>query len=189
MRELALHILDVVENSLAAGATRIAIRVEEDLAQDSLTITVEDNGRGMDQETMGRAVDPFFSTRATRRVGLGLPLLKAAAERCNGWLRIESTPGQGTQVVARFQHSHVDRAPLGNMAATLMGILLSDRLGDLRYVHTVNGRSFQLDTAEIRRELAGAPLSHPAVRSWLQEYLREGEASLWESSARDMSGA
>ncbi len=120
MRELALHLLDIAENSISAGAQNICIRVEEDLHNDRLRMSVEDDGRGMDAEMVARVVDPFVTSRTTRKVGLGIPLLKAAAEGCEGGLMIESQPGKGTLVSVDFQHSHIDRMPLGNLAGTLL---------------------------------------------------------------------
>ncbi len=181
MRELSLHLLDLVQNSLEAGATHITIEIEENLAEDRLTMRVTDNGRGMDADTVRRVTDPFFTTRKTRHVGLGLPLLKAAAELCAGRLTVQSAPGQGTTVIAEFQHSHIDRAPLGDMPATLMTILLAERPVDLHYAHRVNGREFVLDTRELREVLGEVPLTHPKVRQWLYDYLRQGEAGLWEA--------
>jgi hypothetical protein len=182
VRELSLHILDIVQNSLEAGATHITIEIDEDLVEDRLTIRVTDNGRGMDAETLRRVTDPFFTTRKTRKVGLGLPLLKAAAEQCGGRLTIQSAPGQGTTVTAEFQHSHIDRAPLGDMPASLMTILLAERPVEVRYIHRVDGREFVLDTQELREALGDVPLTHPKIRQWLYEYLRQGEASLWDAS-------
>lgn len=194
MRELSLHILDIVQNSLAAGATTVDLMIEEDLAADRLTITVRDNGRGMDAATLARVTDPFFTSRSTRKVGLGIPLLKAATERCNGDLKITSQPGVGTTVTATFQHSNIDRAPLGDMTATLMTVILGGGC-ELRYGHRVIGRpaaggsgnregegpkvqEFGFDTAEIKAELGDVPLTHPAVREWLRDFIAEGEATL-----------
>lgn len=175
MLELSLHILDLLENSVEAGATRIELTIDEDLSADRLTIEVMDNGRGMDEETLARVLDPFFTTRKTRRVGLGLPLFSAAAELCNGDLRVESQVGEGTRVIVTFQHSHIDRAPLGDIQSTLMAVLLAERPVDLHYVHRINGRAFEFDTAEIREVLGNVPLSHPAARRWLSEFIRRGE--------------
>lgn len=192
MRELSLHILDILENSLMAGATRIELTIEEDLAADSLTITVKDNGRGISQEQLARALDPFYTTRATRRVGLGLPLFKAAAERCNGSLAITSQVGQGTSVQAMFQHSHIDRAPLGDINSTLMAAILRGT-ADIGYVHRLKRegavREFDFDTASIRTELDGVPLTHPAVQQWLQKFIAEGEAELAGPVALDLRRA
>jgi len=181
--ELSLHILDVLENSIAAGATRVEVRIEEDLQADRLTIEVVDNGKGMDEETLARVLDPFFTTRKTRHVGLGLPLFAAAAEWCNGGLHVESQVGQGTRVVATFQHGHIDRAPLGDVESTLLAFLMTERPVDLRYAHHVDGRTFEFDTAELRAELGDVPLTHPAVRRWLGKFIAEGESELWVMSS------
>ena len=182
MRELSLHILDVVENSLEAGATQIDLRIEEDLAADRLTIRVSDNGCGMSEEQLAQVSDAFFTTRSTRHVGLGIPLLQAAAQRCNGYLSITSQVGQGTTLQAVFQHSHIDRAPLGDMAKTLMTLILSTNRGarqyDIHYVHTADGTAFEFDTRDIRAALGDVPLAHPAVRTWLQDFLSEGETEI-----------
>ncbi len=178
MRELSLHILDALQNSVEAGATCIQLRIEENLQDDILSITIVDNGRGMSEDLKRRVLDPFVTTRTTRHVGLGLPLFAAAAERCNGGMRIHSEPGAGTTVEVTFQHSHIDRAPLGNITGTLMAVMLAQQPVDIHYRHTVDGRTFELDTAEVRRELAGVPLSHPLVREWLESVLEEGLASL-----------
>lgn len=185
MRELSLHVLDLVENAIEAGAQHVDLVVIEDLDADRLRITVRDDGRGMDAEMARRARDPFFTTRTTRHVGLGIPLFAAAAERCAGALTVESAPGKGTTIEATFQHSHIDRAPLGNMPATLMCILMRDQDLDIRYEHRVLkrgvGGAFELDTAQIRQELGNVPLYLPNVRHWLGEYIAQGEQQLKES--------
>lgn len=186
MRELSLHILDALQNSLEAGATLVELTVDEDLPADRLTITVRDNGQGMDQATLARATDPFFTTRKTRHVGLGIPLFKAATERCNGDFAITSAPGKGATLVATFQHSHIDRAPLGDMVGTLLSFILGG-MCDVRYVHRRRQgdketrdapKEFAFDTREIKAELGDVPLTHPAVREWLRQLLIEEEAEL-----------
>jgi anti-sigma regulatory factor (Ser/Thr protein kinase) len=183
MRELSMHILDLLENALEAGATRVELTVKEDLQADWLTIIVRDNGRGMDAAMASRALDPFYTTRTTRHVGLGLPLFAAAARRCDGDLRLQSAPGRGTVVTATFRHSHIDRAPLGNMTDTLLAFLLSEReiTAHLHYHHQFNGWTFEFDSAAIQAELGDVPLSFPQVREWLHDYLTEGEAELASS--------
>jgi anti-sigma regulatory factor (Ser/Thr protein kinase) len=182
--ELSLHILDALQNSVEAGATRIQLRIEESLRDDILQITIVDNGRGMSEDLRERVLNPFVTTRTTRHVGLGLPLFAAAAERCNGGLRINSKPEAGTTVVATFQHSHIDRAPLGNLTGTLMAVMLAERPVDIHYQHAVDERTFELDTAHVRRELGDVPLSHPLVREWLQTAISEGLAGLGSPDAR-----
>jgi hypothetical protein len=177
MRELSMHILDVLENALDAGATCVELIIQEDRTADLFAITVRDNGHGMDQAQLERIYDPFFTTRNTRRVGLGVPLFKAATERCGGDLVVTSEPGKGTTLHATFQHSHIDRAPLGNIVSTLMAILLSDRCA-LHYIHSRDGGLFEFHTDDIKTKLVDVPLSHPAVRKWLRDFIAEGEKEL-----------
>ena len=181
MRELSQHILDLLENALEAGASRVRLEIVEDTTRDRLTIVVADNGRGMDAETVARVVDPFYTTRTTRDVGLGIPLFKAAAQRCEGDLTISSEPGAGTIVTAAFVRSHIDRAPLGNMESTLMSVLLSQHDCDLVYEHRFDDRSFSLDTAEIKEILGDLPFTHPDIRRWLQATIREGYQELYQA--------
>lgn len=182
MRELSLHVLDILENALEAGASRIVLEIDEDSATNRLTIGITDNGRGMSPETLQRIADPFFTTRTTRNVGLGIPLFKAAAQRCNGDLAITSQLGAGTRVLAEFQLDHIDRAPLGDMRGTLLSVLLSQHICDLHYRHRVNARTFEFDTAELRQILGDVPLTHPQVRAWIEDFLSEGYAELYGRS-------
>lgn len=174
MEDLSLHILDVAENSLKAGAQQIRIRILEDLKADRLEIEVEDDGSGMDSEMTAKALDPFVTTRTTRRVGLGLPLLREAARMAGGEVELDSRPGRGTRVRATFQHSHIDRKPLGDMGATLVGILLGGHQVDVLYEHTRDGRTFSLDTRELRAELDPVGLTEPEVLQWIRQRVREG---------------
>ncbi|MCL5962243.1 MAG: ATP-binding protein [Chloroflexi bacterium] len=178
MRELSLHILDVVENSIRAGATSIAIFIEEDEQADRLTIGIQDNGEGMDEEFVKRVLDPFVTSRTTRRVGLGLSLFAAAARRCEGDLTIESQRGKGTTVTAVFRRSHIDRAPLGDLRGTLVGLMVANQQIDFTYTHVIDGRQFVLDTREIKAELGDISISNPAVLNWLGDYLDENLAEL-----------
>jgi hypothetical protein len=190
MLELALHVLDILRNAVEAGATQVELTIIEDAPADRLTLTVSDNGRGMEEETIRRALNPFYTTRTTRHVGLGLPLFAAAAETAGGGLVIRSRPGEGTTVEGTFQLSHPDRQPLGDMAATLLAFLLSETAPELRYSHRVlrdhvsggnmglSEDDFAFDTAALRSLLEGLPLNHPLVAQWLAEYLAEGEREL-----------
>ncbi len=181
VQDLSLHILDIVENSLAAGSRRVEIRVEEDMPADRMVIEIIDDGCGMDEERIRRALDPFFTTKTVRRVGLGLPLLEEACRMSNGEMRIESSPGKGTRVTATFQHSHIDRKPLGNMRDTLITLMAGHPQLDLLYEHRKEGKTFSLDTREIRADLGEIPLDAPqvvsALRTLIQSGLEELEAS------------
>jgi hypothetical protein len=189
MLELALHVLDILQNAVEAGATRVDLAIVEDEGADRLSITVRDNGRGMDEQTARQVLDPSYTTRTTRHVGLGLPLYGAAAETAGGGLAVHSRPGEGTTVEAVFQLSHPDRQPLGDMQGVLLAFLLSERAPDLSYIHRVvrhpgdrrrtpGGAEFTFDTTVIRAELDGVPLSQPLVVQWLAEFIAEGEQSL-----------
>jgi hypothetical protein len=176
MRELSLHLLDIAENSVAAGARNIAIRVHEDLVSDRMFLSVQDDGLGMDAETALKIVDPFVTSRTTRKVGLGLPLLKEAAELCNGFLRIDSALGKGTLVEVAFQHSHIDRMPLGDLASTIITLLISSSQIHWHFEYQVNHECFLLDDALIKQELKGIPLSDPLVLGYLRELIYQGVA-------------
>ena len=139
MEDLSLHILDIVENSIAASANAIQIVVVEDTGSDRLSLEIRDDGSGMDAATRSKALDPFFTTRTTRRVGLGLPLLAQAAKDRGGELELESVPGRGTTIRAVFQLSHPDRKPLGDIAATLGAILAGRPELDLRFEYRADG--------------------------------------------------
>ncbi len=178
MRELALHILDLLQNSAEAGADRIGLSVDEDPERDALRIAVSDNGRGMDEETKRRVLDPFFTTRKTRHVGLGLPLLKAAAERCNGGVQIESAPGAGTTVTAVFQRSNIDRAPLGDLPTTLAMFLAGHAGVNLVYRHRLGPNELVFDSSEARERLGEVGFDHPLVADWIKGYLSNGLGNL-----------
>ncbi len=174
--------MDIVQNSIVAGASQIGVEVDEDSAEDKLTITVTDNGCGMDKDTLARVCDPFTTGRTTRRVGLGIPLFKLAAEQTGGEFRIESEPGKGTRVCAVFGYSHIDRQPLGDMVSTMHQLITAHEMVDILYTHRVDGREFCLDTRQIKEILGGVSLAEHEVMVWLLEYLKENEASLYTNN-------
>ncbi len=178
MREIALHILDIVQNSLVAQAQNIWITILEDTPKDQLVVTIRDDGKGMDKETVRKVADPFYTTRTTRRVGLGLPLLQANTLACGGDLKIDSVLGKGTTIEATFGLKHIDRPPLGDMAATLVSFLSGSPDVDFFYCHQRDQNSFRLSTVEIKNNLAGLAVNHPEVLAWLQDFIREKEAKL-----------
>jgi anti-sigma regulatory factor (Ser/Thr protein kinase) len=174
MQELSMHILDIVQNSLKAGATRVEIRIREALAEDSLTIEVQDNGRGIPREVLGRVADPFFTSRPKLEVGLGLSLFKLAAERTGGWLEIHSEEGKGTRVVARFGLDHFDRAPLGDMGETMGSLISGNPEVDFFYEHRVDGQIYFLETREMRKSLGSVGLNDPAVLEFVRQDIQSG---------------
>lgn len=182
MRELALHILDIAENGINAGADHLHIRVEESSADDRLTLSVEDNGQGMPEEKTRHIDDPFITTRKTRRVGLGLSLLASAARRCEGALHVQARCEKGTRVTATFRRSHIDRAPLGDMAATLEVLIMGNPHIDFRYTHRVDGSEWVLDTRYLKTELGNLSLGDATVLRRVLDRMRRALDDLAASS-------
>lgn len=178
MRELALHLLDIAENSISAKADTIRIGVAENHTTDRLWMSVEDNGVGMSAEMVARVADPFVTSRTTRKVGLGIPLLKAAAEACEGGLTIQSVVGQGTCVTVEFQLSHIDRMPLGSIAATILTLVVGSPEVHWIFTYTVDEQTFIFDDQPVKDTLEGIPLSDPAILAFLREMLETGIAEL-----------
>lgn len=174
MRELSLHILDALRNSIEAGATEVELTIREDRKRDRLEIAVRDNGRGMDPAEAARAADAFYSTRTTRRFGLGLALFKATCERCEGELDIDTRPAGGAVITARMRLGHLDRPPLGDMGAVVQALACETERVALRYTHSVDGASFEVSTAQLQEELGEVPLCEPGVLRWLAQHVKEG---------------
>ena len=171
--EISLNILDVAENGVRANATQIRIGVEADTESDRLKVTISDNGCGMTKEQVMRVTDPFFTTRDTRRVGLGIPFFKQAAEMSGGTFAIRSTPGEGTDVEAVFGLSHVDRMPLGDMPATMHTLITMHEEIDFLYLFRINDRSFRLDTREMREILGDISFQEAEVSEYIRQYLND----------------
>jgi len=173
MEDIASHIMDIAMNSVTAGAKRIGIAVEKDPRTAMLSLTVADDGAGMDPETVLKVQDPFFSTKTGRKVGLGIPLLKGTAETTDGSFELTSAKGAGTRIRATFDCRHPDLPPLGNIRDTFLVLIVShpDVDFDLRY--SVDGRTLELDTEEMKKELGDVPVNHPEVIGFLGKYLDE----------------
>lgn len=178
MEDLALHILDIAQNSIEAGATAVDIDLVENSGADTLIIQVGDNGPGMDASTLSRARDPFFTTRTTRRVGMGLSLLAEAARAAGGDLAVDSIPGSGTRVRATFQYRHVDRAPVGDIETTLMVLIAGHPETSFRFRHSVGDRSYELDSRDLCVALDGLNLGSPEGLATLRAAIRHGESNL-----------
>lgn len=174
MRELALHILDIAENSISAGASQVSIVIIENTVDDVLHIIIEDNGKGMDAEMVEKIIDPFTTSRTTRQVGLGIPFFKAAAESCNGSFLVESKLGIGTKIEAIFQRSHIDRMPLGDIAATFHTLIIGTPDVNWLFKYRFNNESFSFDDQPIKEALDGLSLSEPSVMKFIRELISEG---------------
>ncbi len=173
MKELALHILDIAQNSITAGAKNIGISIVEDEVANIYTIRVEDDGCGMNEEMVQRVTDPYATSRTTRKVGMGIPLLMHSAEQAGGRLKIASIIGIGTTLEAMFDHNHIDRPELGDIAG-VMTILIGGN-PDIRfqYKHQKNEKDFTLDTDEIKETLESIPINEPEVLRFIREMIRE----------------
>ena len=177
MKELSLNILDIVENSVKAGATLTQILLEE--SDTTLTITVEDDGCGMTEETVRQVTNPFYTTRTTRPVGLGLPLLKLEAEQTGGGLTVTSrhesvSADHGTRVCATFRTDHIDCPPLGDVIATVTTLIQGHPDTDFLFCHSrPAGEPVELDTRQLREILGEVPLDSYEVLQWIQGFLTE----------------
>lgn len=178
MPELALHILDLVQNSVSAGATRVVVTIAWDTSADTLLISIEDDGKGMPPELLARVASPFTTTRTTRKVGLGIPMFKANAELTGGSFDIESEVGVGTRMTANFVLSSIDRPPLGDMPSTMVSLVVANPEFHFHLEYAVDKEAFVFDTEEIRQVLGGVPLDTPEVLSWIEGYIQEGMESL-----------
>lgn len=174
MKELSLNILDITENSVKAGATLTEISIIE--TEEILTLIIKDDGCGMSDEVLKTVENPFYTTRTTRKVGLGIPLLKMAAEMTGGNVKIVSSTNaenHGTTVTANFYKNHLDFTPLGNIKETLTTLIQGHPDTDFLFIHKTNLGEVKLDTRELRVVLEGVPLNTYEVIVWINEYLNE----------------
>lgn len=183
MRELSLNVMDIAQNSISAGAGLIHIDVTENDRLDQLEITIADDGKGMSKEQVDRVTDPFYTTRTTRKVGLGIPLFKMEAEMTGGSFSVQSELGSGTTVTACFVPSHVDMIPLGDINSTILLLITCNPDRDFVYHRIVNSQNFTLDTRELRRVLGNeVALNTPEVVEWIKEFLQEQTENLRRES-------
>ena len=173
MNDLSMHILDIVQNSISAGATRVTLTVDEAPGADLLTIVIGDNGKGMTPEQVSRLSDPFFTSRTTRKVGMGVPLLMDSARQSGGDVRIESEPGKGTEVTAVFGYSNIDRPPLGDVANALMLLVSSNPALDFLFTYRYNGEEYLFDTVDVREILGDDALKDLTIIRNLEEMIKD----------------
>ena len=182
MKELSLNILDIAMNSVKAGAENILIKLDE--TADKLILTIRDNGCGVSEETVKNVMNPFYTTRTTRSVGLGVPLLKLAAEQTGGGITIDSVSEKdnpethGTTVTAEFYKNHLDFTPLGDIVSTVTTLIQGSPEREWRFEHILEGGSVELDTKELREILGDVPLDNFEVIKWIEGYLKESYESV-----------
>lgn len=173
MRDIAMHILDIAGNSVRAGASLIEVSVVENADEDTLVLTIKDDGCGMDTETMAKAMDPFFTSRLTRKVGLGIPLLQQNAQQTGGNVVIESQLGKGTLLTATFTRSHIDRPPMGDLPGSLSLMVSGNPAVDFRFVHRINEHEYVFDSRVVKSVLDGVEITQPSVIKFLKEMIKE----------------
>ena len=176
--EISLNILDISQNSISAKATLIEISLDIDTGKHQLAVSIKDNGTGMSKDALASVTDPFFTTRTTRKVGLGIPFFKQAAECTGGTFSIRSISGKGTHVTAVFHTDHIDCMPLGNINSTIYTLVTMNDTIDFYYEYRVNGEAFHLDTKEMREILGDVPFGQPEVSAFLRDYLEENETEI-----------
>jgi hypothetical protein len=178
MKDISYHILDIVQNSLHAGATSVSVILTENTENSRLTLEVSDNGCGMTAEKLKKVIDPFFTTSVTKKVGLGLPLLKQNTELTGGTFSMESEEHKGTLVTAVFQYNNIDMIPMGDIAITFKTLIAANPEINFIYRHTRDNQSFTLNTEEVRYELENVKLNEPEVLHYLTDYIRSNLKAL-----------
>lgn len=171
MKEISLNILDIANNSIRAKCSLLKIEIEESVKNNKLSVVIDDNGSGMNEETLRKVADPFFSSRTTRHIGLGVPFLKQHAELAGGNFRIKSTLGIGTRVEANFMLNHPDRQPLGDVVGVMLMLIASNPEIDFIYKYKNDDDEVYLDTREVKEVLEDIPINNQEVLKMLQEMM------------------
>jgi len=179
LHDLSLHLLDILGNSVRARARHVGTTVRADPASGFLEVRIEDDGCGMDAKLLSEVADPYRTTRSTRRIGLGVPLFKEAAEAAGGTFRIESAPGAGTRLAATFRIGSIDRIPLGELGATFSVLVRTNPDMEFALTLAADGRRFELSTEEIRETLGDVPVDEPDVLAWIEETVAEGQREVF----------
>lgn len=171
MKELSLHILDIVQNSVHAGATEIEIDITESLSDNQYIIRISDNGKGMDNETLQSLSNPFFTTK-NKKTGLGIPLLQQHAEMTGGTVNIWSEPGKGTVITAIFTHDHFDRQPMGDMASTFISLLVAYPQIEFIYNHNTGTNEVNINTLKIKEVLEEVSITSSEVLEYIRNIIK-----------------
>ena len=174
MPDLATHLLEIIQNSIAAGARRVSIRVLESKLTNTITMSIEDDGKGMNEETVRNVTNPFVTSRTTRRVGLGTSFLKGLTDACEGSLDIESEVGKGTKVTAEVRRDHIDLPPFGDFGEMIMICIQGAGDTDLAFEYGIDEERFLFDTAEVKTMLEGVSIAEPEILLWIRGYINEG---------------
>lgn len=171
MREISLHIMDIIQNSIDAKAQLVILEINEDIVNNQITVKITDNGFGISEDILPNITDPFITSRKSRGVGLGLSLFEATCQRSNGYLKVSSKVNVGTEVIASMEYNNIDRPPMGKIEETILSLILTSNI-DILYIHKTNENEFKFDTREIKK-LVGDDLGNYEIVLWLKEYIRE----------------
>lgn len=174
MDELALNILDIAYNSIRAHASAIHIQIIDSAKDNVIEIIIRDNGDGMTRDEVLKVSDPFYTTRTTRKVGLGIPLFKQNAELTGGYLHIQSQKNVGTIVHTMFVKNHIDTPIMGNIVETMTTLIQADENIDYQFEYKTDDFDFKIDTKEMKEILGDVRINEPEVILWLKDYLKEG---------------
>ena len=173
MKELAMHVYDLMENSTAANAKNITLTIRDDKAANLYDFTIVDDGKGMSPEMLARVTDPYTTSRTTRKVGLGLPLIKQNTERCNGGMTLQSAVGKGTTLHFWFEHDNWDRPPMGDLAGTIVMLCAAHEETHIVFRHLTNHGEYTFDTAEVKEALGGESMNDVHIMQYLKEMIQE----------------
>lgn len=173
MKELSMHILDIAQNSVRAKAKNIHIIIKELIACNKFEFIIEDDGTGIPDEILKEIKKPFTTSRTTRKVGLGIPLLNDTCILCGGSLSIKTKVKVGTTIYASMEYNHIDRPPLGDIISTVTGLITSNEDINFYYKHSINEETFELSTKELKDILGEIPLSDISIYRWLKDFIKE----------------
>ncbi|MBN2598805.1 ATP-binding protein [Labilibaculum sp.] len=173
MKDLSLHIMDIIQNSVRAEASNVELEIREDLENDIYSISIKDDGYGMSEEVLSKVLDPFFTTRTTRKVGLGLSLLKQSAEQTGGKLEIHSKEGVGTELQVLFSHKNIDRPVIGDIAGVIVLLVSANPNMDFVYKHHTTKGEYIFDTKEVKEVLEDVSVTDPNIIKYLKELINE----------------
>lgn len=173
MQDISMHVLDIGINAIQANSTEIIIKFEIDTLNDSIQFKVIDNGVGMDADELLEVQSPFYTSRKTRRFGLGIPFLKKACELSGGLFEIDSSKNHGTTIIAKFDMSNIDCPPCGNLAESIANLMVYNETINLEFDYIYNNHNFRVTTKEIKEEIEEILISEPTIHIWLKQYIRE----------------
>ncbi len=188
MKEISLHLLDLLENCVKAEATCVSLAISIDTRMDRLSVELKDNGKGIPPAMLDKVFDPFYTTRTTRRIGLGLPLIRQTVEACEGSLTLDSHEGEGTELCFQMRYSHWDRPPMGNLVDTLLTFLIGNKYIDFYYKHDYNKSLFVFSTKDLEAELGDLGfLDQPEVYEFLRQYLWENLTAIYGGDTNEVT--